>query len=260
MPVIGIPIPVEQATWREWGGPAYLLSTAYVRQLSQVGASPVFLPDGGDDAQAALVMSRLDGLILPGGADIDPALYQAEPHPLAGPFDRSRDAWECALARQAMALDIPILGICRGMHLLNVILGGTLVQHLPDRTGNDIHNPTRGRFGVHRVSLAPGSRIATALGPTAEISTYHHQAVDVVSPRLTPVAWADDGTVEALEDTAGRILAVQWHPEAAESPTLFRHFIEEYARPGFSGAGNSPAEPTAGFLRAQASVAPARKE
>ncbi|MFG2937820.1 gamma-glutamyl-gamma-aminobutyrate hydrolase family protein [Streptomyces sp. NPDC048282] len=223
-PLIGIPVAVERARWRVWSGPAYLLAAAYADRVWQAGAVPVLLPVGGAAEDAARVVGSLDGLILAGGADVHPCLYRQDPHPSAGPFAQERDVWESALLLAALSSGLPVLGICRGMQLLNVVLGGTLTQHLPDSTGTDLHNPVPGEFALHRVRTAPGSRIRRILGAVSDVPTYHHQAVESVAADLAPVAWADDGTVEALEDGTGRVLAVQWHPETGESTALMDHF------------------------------------
>ncbi|WFR73448.1 gamma-glutamyl-gamma-aminobutyrate hydrolase family protein [Prescottella defluvii] len=233
-PVIGVPTPVENATWRVWKREAHLLSSAYAERLWSAGAIPVMLPIGGSKPDADQLVDRLDALVLPGGGDVDPGLYGAVPHPAAGPFDRTRDDWEAALAHAALARDIPILGICRGMQLLNVMLGGTLIQHLPDVVDNESHNPTKDDFGIHSVTVSPDSLLAEGIGTRVDVPSYHHQAVDDVSSRFRAVAWAEDGTIEALEDADGRILAVQWHPEVAEHDSVITHFVTRIVGNGAS--------------------------
>lgn len=225
-PIIGIPIPVEaDARWRSWGEPALLLMPGYSNHVREAGGIPIMLPVAGDAAEAEDVALFLDGLILPGGADIDPALFGDNPHPASGPFDPARDQWESALLRAAMAREVPVFGICRGMQLVNVVRGGTLIQHLPDVVGSDVHNPTVGSFAVHRIATAPGSDLARAVGKEAVVSTYHHQAVDRIGSGLIAAAWAGDGVIEGLEDKDRGVLAVQWHPEAGTANEVFQHFI-----------------------------------
>lgn len=241
-PLIGLPMPTELASWRVWQGPAHLLNTDYVEQLRRAGAAPVLMPTGGTDAEAAAVVEVLDGFLLAGGADVHPSLFGQVAHPQAGPFDRERDSWEVALLRNALTRELPVFAICRGMQLVNVLFGGTLVQHLPDHVGNESHLPVVGEMGVHQITTAPGSRVYRAVGPASKVPTYHHQAVGEIGVGLTATAWADDGTAEALEDEHGRILAVQWHPEASRSNAVFRHFVNSCtARPAGSSSFAPPA-------------------
>jgi gamma-glutamyl-gamma-aminobutyrate hydrolase PuuD len=230
-PLIGIPAPREQAQWRSWSREAHLLWTHYVDKLRHSGAVTVLLPVGTDpdlgyeEDEAAVVVSRLDGLLLAGGADVTPGLYGADPHPRSGPFDPARDAWEVALTRAALAADVPVLGICRGLQIANVALGGTLAQHLPDVIGSQEHQPVVGGFGNHRVTTEPGSWLQAAVGAELDVPTYHHQAVDVLCPGAAVTARAADGVIEAFEHLERSLIAVQWHPEVAESDDLFDHFV-----------------------------------
>ena len=153
-PVIGISSYQQQATWGNWDDQAVLLPRRYVDKVAQAGGLPVLLPpsEGG-----AGVLARLDALVLSGGSDVDPARYGAAAHPGAGPFYADRDSAELDLCRHALASGLPVLGICRGLQVLNVALGGTLHQHLPDLVGNDSHSPERGGYGAHKVSVAAGT-------------------------------------------------------------------------------------------------------
>lgn len=226
MPVIGMTIPLEQAQWRVWEGRAYLLSRSYVDHLDAAGCAVVLLPvpaSGSADAVPELV-AGLDGIVIPGGGDIDPSLYGAAPHPKAGPFDTQRDLWESALIRAALDKGVPILGICRGLQLANVVLGGTLVQHLPDLVASEVHNPELRAFGAHDVEIFEGSWIGEALGRAIEVSSYHHQAVDELAEGLRVTALAEDGTIEGAEDLSRGLIGVQWHPEARDDNALFRAF------------------------------------
>lgn len=228
MPVIGIAIPIEQAKWRVWEGKAYLLSRGYAAHMSRAGAAVVMLPipEDGDTAAISSLVSKLDGLVVPGGGDIDPSFYGADAHPAAGPFDRGRDIWEQALMQQALDQGLPILGICRGLQLLNVMFGGTLIQHVPDRTATETHRPEVNAFGTHGVEIVEDSWLGRTLGTQIDIATYHHQAIDEIADGLRVTAVAQDGIIEAVENLERNLIAVQWHPEARDDNTIFRAFIE----------------------------------
>jgi putative glutamine amidotransferase len=226
-PLIGISAYCELAKWGAWERPAVLLPRRYADSVVAAGGVPVLLPPlpGIEDA-----LGRLDGLILAGGGDIAPARYHAEPAPETGGVREERDAAEFALFASARSHRLPVLGICRGLQVINVALGGTLVQHLPDVVGHAGHAPVPGGYGDHAVRVAPGSRLGQILGrDEVGTPTHHHQAVDQLGRGLTPTAWARDGIVEAFElDGAGDgwfMVAVQWHPEAGDDPSLFRALI-----------------------------------
>jgi len=185
------------------------------------------------DEEADEVVVRFDGLVLIGGADVDPARYGATPHETVYGVQSDVDDFDIALARAAVRNGTPTLAICRGVQVLNVALGGTLIQHLPDVEGRHEH-----RDGVlHEVDLKPGSRAADAMGTTRPMcSSFHHQAIDRLAPGLIETGWAGDGTIEAVEaDGAAWIVGVQWHPEdtAADDPFQQRLFdaLVEHARP-----------------------------
>ncbi|MEU9981384.1 gamma-glutamyl-gamma-aminobutyrate hydrolase family protein [Streptomyces sp. NPDC050856] len=207
-PLIGVTTYLDRAAWGVWDMPAVLLPEGYPRLVQAAGGLAVMLPPDAPSA-AADVVARLDGLVVAGGPDVEPARYGAERDPRTGPPAVRRDAWELALIDAALASGTPLLGICRGMQLLNVALGGTLVQHL------DGHVERPGLFGHHTVEPVPGTRYASLVPEATEVPTYHHQAVDRVAGGLTPSAYARDGTVEAVETPAGAgwVLGVQWHPE-----------------------------------------------
>lgn len=219
-PVIGVTSYVERARWGLWDTTAGLLPYDYVRALTTAGALPVLLPPV---PHVAAVLGRLDGLVLVGGSDVNPVRYGAGRHPRTDDPRDFRDEAELALAAAALAAGLPLLGVCRGLQVLNVLRGGTLHQHLPDLVGHDGHSPTPGRFGAHRVRVEPGSRLAKILdAEELTVPTHHHQGVDRLGAGLTPVARSDDDLVEAVEiEDHPFALAVQWHPEAGTDPSLF---------------------------------------
>jgi putative glutamine amidotransferase len=220
-PVIGISAYSQQARWGSWDLPAVLLPRRYTDMVAAGGGQPVLLPP---QPGVTAVLARLDGLVLSGGGDIDPARYGAARDPATDPANPERDEAEIELARQAIAAGLPLLGICRGLQVLNVGLGGTLHQHLPDLVGHDGHSPEAHGYGSHKVSVAPGSQLAGILGRTdAAVPTHHHQAAGRLGDGLVATAWTDDGIVEAVElaEPASFMIAVQWHPEAGDDPSLF---------------------------------------
>jgi putative glutamine amidotransferase len=223
-PVIGISTYREQARFRVWDLTADVLPAAYARSVEAAGASVLLLPPQGVESAAAVV-GRLDGLVISGGSDVDPGRYGAEPHPRSVGWRPDRDAWELALLAAADAAGLPTLGVCRGMQLLAVSVGGELQQHVPDLVGHDDHSPGLDTYGTTRVAVAPGSQLHRLVGDEVEVSCHHHQSVGS-HPGLTASAWAADGTVEAIEDPGSRFrIGVQWHPETAEDQGLFAGLV-----------------------------------
>lgn len=201
----------ETARWGVWDREAALLPTSYVHAVHRAGGVPVLLPILPDGAEIAL--SGVDGLVLAGGADVDPARYHQTPHETAKTRPE-RDEWEFQLLRAALDRDLPVLGVCRGAQVFNVALGGTLRQHLPEVVEHTGHQPAPGAFGRSAVRLRPGSRTANVLGEHVEVPCYHHQALSEVAAELDVVGHAEDGTVEAVELPDRRFaIGVQWHPE-----------------------------------------------
>jgi putative glutamine amidotransferase len=226
-PVIGISAYREQARWGVWDTGAVLLPQHYCAQVAAAGGVPVLLPPLPGVERA---VGRLDGLVLSGGADVDPGQYGADAHQRTYGVRPDRDAAEAALLAAALDQGLPLLGICRGLQVINVARGGTLHQHLPDLVGHTDHGPTPGAYGAHPVRVTPGSKLAEVLGRTEVdgVPTHHHQAIDRLGDGLTAVAWTPDGVIEAVElDAPGSpfALAVQWHPEAGTDPSLFRALV-----------------------------------
>jgi putative glutamine amidotransferase len=190
-----------------------LLPTEYAVAVEAAGGVPLLLPPVALPAAAERVVSRIDALVVSGGADVDPGRYGAEPHERTAGWQPERDAWELALLTAAEEVGLPVLGICRGMQLMAVHAGGTLDQHTPDLVGQDTHSPGGDAYGEVEVRTEPGSRLAALIGERTTVSCHHHQSV-ATHPGFTPVARAADGTLEAMEGTGDRwCLAVQWHPE-----------------------------------------------
>ncbi|WP_318206392.1 MULTISPECIES: gamma-glutamyl-gamma-aminobutyrate hydrolase family protein [unclassified Streptomyces] len=226
-PVIGIAGYRDQARWNIWDTDATVVQQSYVRGITANGGRAVVLPPDDLDAD---VLHRLDGLLLTGGADIDPAHYGQEPHPASDTPRPDRDHGELLLLRTALDLDLPVLGVCRGLQLLALAYGGTLHQHLPDVVGHTGHCPREGEFGQHEVRFTAHSGAAAVYGPLAVTNSHHHQAV--ADPgRLTVTGRSDDGVVEAAEDPAKRfVLGVQWHPEVSGDDELFTAFVAACAK------------------------------
>ncbi|GAB3934924.1 gamma-glutamyl-gamma-aminobutyrate hydrolase family protein [Kribbella albertanoniae] len=220
-PRIGITTYLEPASWGIWKRDAALLPRVYLDAVVAAGGVPLLLPPVGTDPS---VLDLLDGLIIAGGCDVDPGAYNAVPHPETADTRPGRDDHESILIRAALDAELPLLAICRGLQMLNVTLGGTLHQHLPEIVANDGHRPSPAVFGRTEVKVEPGTLTAQILGEHAGGDCYHHQALDAVAPTLKVTARADDGTVEAAEvDGHDFALGVQWHPE--ENPEDLRLFI-----------------------------------
>ncbi len=229
-PLIGISTYREQARWGSWDMPAVLLPAAYVDAVADAGGEPVLLPPR---VLTREIVGRLDGLVLSGGADVEPARYGQPAGSHTTVVRPERDDAELAALRSAIDLGLPLLAICRGMQLLNVALGGDLLQHLPNQPGLGCHDPGPGRFAPREVRTAPGSELQRLLGPTAAADCHHHQALGRIASGLTPTGWAEDGTVEAVEGQGPAFcLAVQWHPEAGNDRRLFAAHVAAAIRRG----------------------------
>jgi putative glutamine amidotransferase len=216
-PLVGIPsYHLAHGRVSGWVTGGFALPERYVSALRRAGVRPVILP-GHDPSPPEEVLASLTGLVLAGGGDVEPCRYRAEAHPKVYGVDPERDTAEFELATAALALGVPTLAICRGPQVVNVLLGGTIEQHLPDRIGTLHGDPATGRSASHPVRMAPGSRLFEAVGEELDRCTsHHHQGVADLGEGLVPVAWSPDGLVEALEPADPRdwFVAVQWHPEA----------------------------------------------
>ena len=204
-PLIGLTSYAENARWAVWEGKAAVVGWVYVDAIHKAGGRTLLIPPSDHGVDETL--DAIDGLILAGGNDIDPAAYGAQPHAETQDPQRERDSAEISLLTGALARDLPVLAICRGMQVLNVARGGSLVQHLPDTAASTGHREVVGQFTDHPVEIAPDSLLERILGPRAPVKSHHHQAAADIGDGLAPVAWADDGTIEALEDP-GRSFAL----------------------------------------------------
>jgi putative glutamine amidotransferase len=229
-PLIGLTTYRETARWGVWHTSADLLPASYAMSLEAVGGAPVLLPPQESLVEGArAVVSRVQGLVISGGADVEPRRYGEHAGPHTKAWREDRDAWELALLDAAEEVGLPTLGICRGMQVMAVAAGGTLHQHTPDLVGHDNHNPGGDVFGTVEVDLVDGSLVRSLVGDRLSVHCHHHQSVRE-HPGFVPAAFADDGTLEAMERPGERFcLAVQWHPEMAADAGLFRALVRAAA-------------------------------
>lgn len=229
-PLIGITSYSEsEARWGAWRLPAALIPLSYVESVERAGGRALIVPPSEDAIEETL--DALDGILFSGGADLDPGSYGAEAHPTTSDIRPERDRAELALLEGALARDMPMLAVCRGSQLLNVARGGDLVQHLPEVVGDEKHKVTAGVFSEHAVEIEPESRIGSLIGGSARVQSHHHQGYGRIGTGLQPVARAEDGTVEAVEDPGRRFaLGVLWHPEEGEDKRLFEELVAEAKR------------------------------
>ncbi len=215
--------PADWSTWREVK--ADLLPSAYAESVSAAGGVAVLIPPVDSAADAHAVVSRVDGLIIAGGADVNPARYGQKPDKTVDTWYDDRDSSELWLLDAAHASRLPLLGICRGMQLMAVHAGGTLIQHLPDVLGTASHSGEGPRYGSIRVAVDPGHRISALVGTDLVVACHHHQSV-AVHPGFVATAHSSDGILEAMESDGERFeVAVQWHPETASDKGLFSGLV-----------------------------------
>ena len=206
--------------------PAAVIPLAYVTMIEAAGGRPLLVPPSEDAIEETL--DALDGILFSGGSDLDPSEYGHEAHPETNNVRPDRDRGELALLRAALERDMPVLAVCRGSQVLNVACGGDLVQHLPDVVGDEKHKHTPGVFADHEVKVQADTRLGTVLGERAPVKSHHHQGFGRVGDGLVETAWADDGTLEALEDPSKRFaVGVLWHPEEGEDAALFQALVDE---------------------------------
>lgn len=224
-PLIGITTYLTQAQWGVWDAETALVPVAYVEGVERAGGRPLLVPPSEEGVEETL--AALDGLVFPGGSDLEPELYGQEPHPETYGVVPERDRAELALLTGALDRDLPVLAICRGSQVLNIARGGDLVQHLPEIVGHERHKEDPGVFGDHDVHIDAASRLGSLLGGNAPIKSHHHQGFGRLGEGLREVAWAEDGTIEAIEDPQRRfLLGVLWHPEAGEDKALFAALVD----------------------------------
>lgn len=227
-PLIGITSYAQPASWGAWELPAALVPWFYVESVERAGGRALLVPPSTEGIDETL--DALDGVIFSGGIDIDPEHYGHERHPATDPGQRHRDEGELALLAAALERDLPTLAVCRGFQLLNVLRGGDLIQHLPESVGHEGHRETLGVFSEHPVEVADGSRLASIIGPRHEgVKSSHHQGVGRVGHGLVQTAWAEDGSLEGLEDPSKQFaVAVLWHPEMEDDDKrLFEALVAE---------------------------------
>jgi putative glutamine amidotransferase len=242
-PLIGIPSATYEPPSTP-GWPLYRYNGNYTHALAAAGGAPVAIPLDLPDEALRTIFERLDGLCLAGGDDVDPAFYAEERHPLLRRVDPARDLTELTLTRWALEADLPVLGICRGIQLLNVAAGGSLYQDVAAQHEGALCHDYRladspWERATQRLRLAPGCRLAGALaGSDLSVNSFHHQAVKMTAPGLQPVAWTEDGLIEGIEAVRQRFaVGVQWHPEGMyDSDAHARHLFAAFVAACQDGA------------------------
>jgi putative glutamine amidotransferase len=232
-PLIGICAAVERVRWGAWDEVADLLPRTYSAAIQRAGGIALLLPvDAAAIERPDELLDAVDGLILAGGCDVDPSTYEAAPDPHTTGTCPGRDAFELALGSRALERDLPLLAVCRGMQMLNVLAGGSLTQHLPDSVGHERHRETPGSFSDHEVTLEPGSLAARAAGgERPSVKSHHHQGIDRLGAGLRVSGRADDGTIEAIESPERRfVLGALWHPEEDEASQMIAALVDEARR------------------------------
>lgn len=225
-PVIGITTYKEPARWGVWEDTAALIPWMYIEAIERAGGRALLVPPSEDGLEETL--DALDGILFSGGNDLGADTYGADPHPETTGVRPERDRSELTLLEAALARDMPVLAVCRGSQILNVARGGDLVQHLPEVVGDEKHKQKSGTFSDHDVRIESASQLGGLVGERAPVKSHHHQGYGKIGTGLREVAWADDGTVEGLEDPDKRFaVGVLWHPEAGEDAALFEGLVEQ---------------------------------
>jgi putative glutamine amidotransferase len=228
-PAIGICAAVERVRRHPWDEVVTMVQRTYPAAVQRAGALALVLPpDESATESPDLLLDRVDALLLAGGADVDPASYGATPHPETGLVWPERDRFEIALVRGAIERELPVLGACRGMQILNVALGGTLQQHLPEVIGSDQHRHTPGLFGDHEVRLQPGSLAARATGSERSlVKSHHHQGIAELGAGLVATGWSPDDELIGAVELPGEpyVLGVLWHPEEDEASRVIASLV-----------------------------------
>src|SRR5580692_12650572 len=236
-PIIGITGELEAARWGNWIREAVVSPVSYTRAVERAGGTPVILPPVPASSVPVLI-AGLNGLLLTGGRDVDPSLYNEAAHEQTDLPDHRRDRFELILTRAAIDADLPFLAVGRGMHILNVARGGNLTQHLPDRLGNETHKPDPVKMTIHDVQISAASNLGRVLGETAQVPAAHHQGIDRIGSGLLTVAWTPDQVVEAVELQGHKFgVGVQWHPEEGDDARIFEALV--------AAAKTAPAPPSA---------------
>lgn len=221
-PRIGVTTYQEDASWRGWNRRASLVPRDFLDPIAAAGGLPILLPPDGDRAAARDLVAWLDGLLLVGGPDVDPGRYGRERESGTGDAQGDRDSWEIALAEAALDADLAILGVCRGLQLLNVVCGGTLRQEI----GRPGHQPEGSKFGSVEVTLDERLMPGALMGAATEVSCYHHQGIERLGAGLVATGWCADGGVESVQhSTRDFVVGVQWHPEVGGDSRLFKAFV-----------------------------------
>ena len=212
--------------WGVWDVPAAVIPLSYVQAIESAGGRALLVPPSEEGIDETL--DAVDGLVFSGGSDIDPAEYGHDAHPETNGVRPERDRGELALLTAALERDMPVLAVCRGSQVLNVARGGDIVQHLPEVVGDEKHKHTPGVFADHDVEVKVESRLGSLLGDRAPVKSHHHQGFGRLGEGLVETAWAEDGTLEGVEDPGKRFaVGVLWHPEAGEDAALFRALVDE---------------------------------